>query len=432
MTKSELKDVVLGYKDWEWWVERPFYPFLLSTWVQGQSKKGMAQFGISAPWPASLFQKGAFYKSVTVWKKFEKPLRGYISRGGSVTKIVRACELHHGQSVSRMKKLLTSKASTLEKLQEFYNIISPCASFIWIAHGFDFIYQRDLKKEVLRFIPAPEVDKYIGDIAYPRKHNAHYFFEQDLRSEMPIEMVQAKYAWIKSRDGFSAGFSRAELLKERRQIQKTPVAQFSRPRIPKQLASVVREVQALVYFRTLRTDVLYELFFMARPLLVEVCELYSIPFEELRYYTVQDLLRGKPIRYANTFTWATYGDDYAVFEAPIFKEKRLVKQLEVRGLIANSGAVRGPVKIVRTAHEIDKVKKGDILFAPTTTPSFILGMKRAAGFVTDEGGITSHAAIVSREMNKPCIIGTKVGTKMFTDGDMVELDATKGVVKKIS
>ncbi len=58
-------------------------------------------------------------------------------------------------------------------------------------------------------------------------------------------------------------------------------------------------------------------------------------------------------------------------------------------------------------------------------------MKRAAAFVTDEGGITCHAAIVAREMKKPCVIGTKIATQIFKDGDMVEVDAQRGVVRII-
>mgnify|MGYP001564748046 CR=1 FL=1 len=58
-------------------------------------------------------------------------------------------------------------------------------------------------------------------------------------------------------------------------------------------------------------------------------------------------------------------------------------------------------------------------------------MRKAAAFVTDEGGILCHAAIVARELKKPCIIGTKIATRVFKDGDMVEVDATKGIVRKI-
>jgi len=58
-------------------------------------------------------------------------------------------------------------------------------------------------------------------------------------------------------------------------------------------------------------------------------------------------------------------------------------------------------------------------------------MKKAVAFVTDEGGITCHAAIISREMKKPCIIGTKIATRALKDGDLVEVDANKGVVRKV-
>ena len=66
-----------------------------------------------------------------------------------------------------------------------------------------------------------------------------------------------------------------------------------------------------------------------------------------------------------------------------------------------------------------------------TTPDMVPIMKKAAAFVTDEGGITCHAAIVSREMKKPCIIGTKIATKILHDGQLVEVDANRGIVKII-
>jgi pyruvate,water dikinase len=87
--------------------------------------------------------------------------------------------------------------------------------------------------------------------------------------------------------------------------------------------------------------------------------------------------------------------------------------------------------VIKTIHDIAKVKKGEILIAYMTRPEFMPAMQKAAAFVTNEGGITSHAAIVSREMNKPCVIGTKIATEIFKDGDLVEVDANKGVVRKL-
>lgn len=67
-----------------------------------------------------------------------------------------------------------------------------------------------------------------------------------------------------------------------------------------------------------------------------------------------------------------------------------------------------------------------------TTPDFVPAMQRAAAIVTDEGGILCHAAIIAREMRKPCVIGTKIATRVFKDGDLIEVDADKGIVRKLT
>lgn len=104
---------------------------------------------------------------------------------------------------------------------------------------------------------------------------------------------------------------------------------------------------------------------------------------------------------------------------------------EVSGSTGYSGVARGKVRIILLKKDIRKLKKGEVLVTSMTTPDFIPAMKRSAAFVTDEGGITSHAAVVAREMKKPCVIGTHFATKVFKTGDRVEVDATRGIVKKI-
>lgn len=101
----------------------------------------------------------------------------------------------------------------------------------------------------------------------------------------------------------------------------------------------------------------------------------------------------------------------------------------IKGNIGNTGKARGVVKIVIAPSDMKKVNPGDILVSPMTIPEFVPAMEKAAAFITDEGGILCHAAIISREMRKPCIIGTKMATKILRDGDLVEVDADQGVVK---
>lgn len=105
---------------------------------------------------------------------------------------------------------------------------------------------------------------------------------------------------------------------------------------------------------------------------------------------------------------------------------------ELKGQPACAGYARGKVKIIIRAKDMVKMKKGDIMVSIATDPDVVPAMKMAGAIVTEQGGITSHAAIVSRELGVPCVIGTKIATKVFKDGDRVEVDATKGVVRKLS
>ncbi len=107
--------------------------------------------------------------------------------------------------------------------------------------------------------------------------------------------------------------------------------------------------------------------------------------------------------------------------------------MEVRGNVASRGIARGRARIMLEAssESASLMTEGDILITSMTRPEFLPLMKRASAIVTNEGGITSHAAIVSRELKKPCIIGTKNATDVFKDGDMIEVDANIGVVRRV-
>lgn len=102
----------------------------------------------------------------------------------------------------------------------------------------------------------------------------------------------------------------------------------------------------------------------------------------------------------------------------------------VRGFGASPGVGKGNVSIITDVSEIDKVKKGDVLVTKMTTPDYVVGMRKASAIVTDAGGMTCHAAIVSREMGIPCVVGTKDATTVLKDGEFITVDATHGMVYK--
>ncbi len=98
------------------------------------------------------------------------------------------------------------------------------------------------------------------------------------------------------------------------------------------------------------------------------------------------------------------------------------------GAPASPGIASGPVKVIPDASQIDKVANGDILVAEMTTPDFVPAMKRAAAIVTDRGGRTAHAAIVSRELGIPCVVGAERAVATLTDGQIITVDGSRGKV----
>lgn len=103
---------------------------------------------------------------------------------------------------------------------------------------------------------------------------------------------------------------------------------------------------------------------------------------------------------------------------------------EIKGNIACMGMAKGKVKIILSPEEFHNFEEGDILVTSMTMPDYLPIMKKASAIITDEGGISCHAAIVSRELKKPCIIGTKIATKVLKNGDLVKIDANRGLIKK--
>lgn len=132
------------------------------------------------------------------------------------------------------------------------------------------------------------------------------------------------------------------------------------------------------------------------------------------------------------------GKIYMLQSRPITTIKKIKKEEDIEGdgelllegLNASPGIAYGIVKIIRGEDELDKVKEGDILVTTMTTPDMVKAMKKAAAIITEEGGTTCHAAIVSRELGCPAVVGTKNATKVLRDGMMVTVDGVKGQVYK--
>ncbi len=111
------------------------------------------------------------------------------------------------------------------------------------------------------------------------------------------------------------------------------------------------------------------------------------------------------------------------------KEQEILANItEIKGSVASSGVASGKIRIIFTNDDVINFKRGEILVSVATNPTYMPAMEKAIAIVTDEGGLLSHAAVVSRELRIPCIVGTKIATKVLKEGEYVHVDATKGII----
>ncbi|MFH1187693.1 MAG: PEP-utilizing enzyme [bacterium] len=272
-----------------------------------------------------------------------------------------------------------------------------------------------------------------------------------------IESHLIKYSWIKSSYvGYKEyGFKEMEdeikrifkhkqnkiLEKHKRQKEKL----FRKYKFTPEIKAILRLTEIFIKWQDQRKVYTLTFITLADKILKEISRRTRIDHELLRYscsrefkdiltkrFNVSEL---KKRREASLFIYKNgkIMDIYTGREAKNFLN--IVSRLdfedvnEISGIAVSMGKATGKVKIIMAAKNISKIEKGDILVAPMTRPEHLVGMKKAAAIITNDGGITCHAAIIARELKIPCIIGTKIATKVLKDGDMVEVDAEKGIVK---
>ncbi|MFH1750057.1 MAG: PEP-utilizing enzyme [Candidatus Micrarchaeota archaeon] len=219
-------------------------------------------------------------------------------------------------------------------------------------------------------------------------------------------------------------------------------------KLPKRLAWLIRWLNELGYWRQYCAETSDVGFFKAMALLRKAGKELGLKYDEIIWLSDREILKGlytgsvpskKEIRKRERgFGYAETIEEELVFTGKLLKKlveihvpKTNASVKEFAGTIGSRGFAVGKAFVASTPQEAASMKKGQILVVPQTTPDYVVIMKRAAAIVTDEGGITCHAAIISRELKIPCIVGSKAATRVLKTGDMVEVDAEKGIVRKL-
>lgn len=214
-----------------------------------------------------------------------------------------------------------------------------------------------------------------------------------------------------------------------------------------QLIELLRQY---VFLRTYRVEMLCRAYHLVRPVFTEIAKRADLQLSDLAVLNLNEILNfleGEKLppekelsrrkgRYAYLMRNGKLG-----FYVGKQVDKMLEEELsggraglgeikELVGSVACRGYAKGRVRLA-TKDNISSFQKGEILVTTMTSPDFTLAMQKAVAVVTDEGGVLCHAAIVSREFGIPCVIGTERATKVLKDGDLVEVDADKGIVRKL-
>ena len=213
-------------------------------------------------------------------------------------------------------------------------------------------------------------------------------------------------------------------------------------------SSLLRLVSEFIYLRTYTAENSDRLFYYIRKrILDEIAMRLHISCDEILYMTYEEVAMleqgqrigrstiakrksGELITFFNGEKHAYYGSGASALLTELMPyENDKMQDVILSGDVACAGELRGCVKIVRHFGETEKVEEGDIVVTSMTTPEIVSALEKAGGIITDEGGITCHAAILAREYGTPCLVGTKFATQALHDGMRIYLDCIRGEVR---
>lgn len=285
----------------------------------------------------------------------------------------------------------------------------------------------------------------------------HISKHENKLSDSEIDKLYGKFRWLSCLDIHNNPWTKEKFKEHIKSLSHTqtvkikPFMQYQKElKIDKNDSDYLQMVKRFVYIKDARDDFRRQGVFYARSFFKELARRMKIQIEDVSFLQQSEItdfltdklkINQKVISDRKTGFVLYLDKDYklicltgknvdqAVKEFHLLTKKKAVKL--ITGMVASRGMVSGKVVIVKGIKDLHKVKIGDILVAVTTHPDFVPAMRRAAAIITDEGGITSHAAIVSREFGIPCIVGTKNATSLFKDGDLIEVDAIAGKIKLI-
>ncbi len=251
-----------------------------------------------------------------------------------------------------------------------------------------------------------------------------------------------------NKDDWKSSFSPKQRLKKTIKAQNDFFSTYPNSELLQKIVFTMQELLIVLDFS--KADLIEGLYY-GRLLLSEIAKRTNAKnWVDIRYYLLYEidelLLKGEKVNEAlikERKKWRLIVlrdgniDIYSGEEAKIKGNTLLVDEIskdqtELKGVLAYPGKVKGRAKVLTSYKDLNKIEEGDIMITHDTTTELTSAIKKSAAIVADQGTILSHTSIVAREFKIPCLIQTKIATKVFKDGDLVEVDANKGIVRKLN
>ncbi len=343
--------------------------------------------------------------------------------------------------------------STTKSLKSFLNNYGYCNVLLDITSRASKILTDklmfDLKDNRKRdaIISYYAVPKQLAPIQKLEKEVAKLYHDKNL--DKIAERLWKKYCWIPV-SFVGEPWSKEYFLNLLKTANKKVLRISQKPRVKLSvnLKHLLWALSQITYLNEYRKSIFCQVNLNIRPVLNEIAKRSGLKdWKEVSLLTHEELILAsdgknfsKLVARRQKEIFAVHNIDsnqlQVVYGLPVkkFEDNFKIKNTNVSefsGVVGNKGKIIGVVKIILKHSDFDKFKDGDILVANMTSVDYLPIMKKAGAFVTDEGGLACHAAVVAREFNLPCIIGTKIATVVLKDGDIVDVDANNGIIRKI-
>ncbi|MFA5931452.1 MAG: PEP-utilizing enzyme [archaeon] len=384
------------------------------------------------------------------------------------------------KSMAKMDLASVSNASLADLLVNYSKKSMNISSFMVLP----LLFEQDLEKNIHEAVEKKYGAKATGvmhTLTIPIKKTTTQLEENNIlklallkkKNKLTLTQVeehQAKYGWLKNTSFDGSFYSIREIqdkidiasksnllekLKHKKLEEEKQIKLFKKYRNSfkgSKIANSIDTLNELIFFRSWRTEIFSQNAQLLKEFFAQISKRIDLDNSTNLFYLthleIAKLLTDGKSAPSNLIEERKKG--YFMFaskKSTIVGEGELLANLkkcmnihsneevkdEIKGKSAFPGLVTGIVCIINSKADFAKVNsKNQIIVAFSTTPDQVPIIKKAAAIVTDEGGILSHASVISRELKIPCIIGTKNATKILKDGDLIEVDANKGIIKKKS